>query len=230
MSDQHGRRARIAIVEDHLLQRRRTEEILSYSGAYEIVFSGETVPEFAQWSKETPRSRRPHILVLDLIVDRQPSASPAQVDAMIRGGLKVLVLSALASPSLVRKVLKAGVAGVVGKRDHEDDILAAVEAVLRGETWMTPELAAIIAGDPQRATLSLQEERTLVLYASGLSVEEIGVAMNISRETAKQYLNRVKKKYIAAGVQVRSKLDYARVAWAEGYLDPSLPDASGALP
>lgn len=54
-------------------------------------------------------------------------------------------------------------------------------------------------------------------------MEDVGEAMNISRETAKQYLDRVKRKYAEVGVTVRSKLDYGRVAWADGYLDPSFP-------
>ncbi|MBL3699989.1 response regulator transcription factor [Leucobacter luti] len=215
--------ARIAIVEDHLLQRTRTEELLRRAGAYEIVFSGESAPDFTRWAEATPRSGRPHLLLLDLMVDRRPSVSPAQVEVMVKAGLKVLVLSALASPTLVRQVVRAGVSGVVGKRDSEADILAAIAAVLSGAEWMTPELASVIAGDPDRPALSVQEERALVLYASGLSVDEIGAAMNIGRATAKQYLDRVKKKYASVGVPVRSKLDYGRVAWADGYLDPSLP-------
>ncbi|WP_104088591.1 response regulator transcription factor [Arthrobacter sp. GMC3] len=223
MTDHQIQRARIAIVEDHLLQRTRTEELLSRSGKYEVVFSGASAPEFTQWVGAAPMIERPHLLVLDLMVDRQPSVSPALVEVMVKAGLKVLVLSALASPLLVRRIVRAGVAGIVGKRDSEDDILAAVSAVLAGEEWMTTELASVIAGDPDRPSLSLQEERALVLYASGLSVDEVGVAMNIGRETAKQYLDRVKKKYASVGVPVRSKLDYGRVAWADGYLDPSLP-------
>ncbi|WP_291279800.1 hypothetical protein [Galactobacter sp.] len=219
-------KSRIAIVEDHLLQRARTEEILGGVAGHEVVFSGETLPEFVAWSATTPRERLPHLLVLDLMVDRQPSASPAQVAALVSAGLTVLVLSAMASPSLVRQIVQAGVSGVVGKRDSEQDILAAVAAALRGETWMTVELASVIAGDPGRPTLSIQEERALVLYASGLSVEQVGAAMNIGRETAKQYLDRVKRKYSEAGVPVRSKLDYGRIAWADGYLDPSLPDGT----
>lgn len=223
MSNGDKRKARVAIVEDHLLQRARTEELLTRSQNYEVVFSGETAPAFVRWAEATPREGRPHLLILDLMVNRQPSVDPAHVKMLVKAGLKVLVLSALASPSLVRQVVRAGVSGVVGKRDSEEDILAAVAAVLSGEEWMTAELASVIAGDPERPALSLQEERALVLYASGLSVEEVGAAMNIGRETAKRYLDRVKKKYASAGVPVRSKLDYGRVAWADGYLDPSLP-------
>ncbi|UOR01776.1 response regulator transcription factor [Leucobacter allii] len=213
---------RVAVVEDHLLQRARTEDLLRREPGFEIVFSGESAPDFVAWVQQAPRERRPHLLVLDLMVDRRPSVDVAVVEALLRAGLKIVVLSALASPPLVRGIVRAGVSGVVGKRDAEADILAAIRAVLRGEEWMTTELAAIIAGDPERPKLSVQEERALVLYASGLTIEQVASAMNIGRETAKQYLDRVKRKYRESGVPARTQLDLGRIAWSEGYLDPTL--------
>lgn len=216
-------RCRVAIVEDHTLQRTRTEELLREAGEFDIVFSGASAPEFVNWTRQVQRAARPHLLVLDLMVDRQPSVDPETVAALIDAGLRIVVLSALASPPLVRSVMRAGVSAIVGKSDSEADILAAMRAVLRGEEWMTTELATVIAGDPERPTLSIQEERALVLYASGLTMQEVAAAMNIGRETAKQYLDRVKRKYADVGMQVRSKLDYGRVAWQDGYLDPAQP-------
>ncbi|WP_053351292.1 response regulator transcription factor [Leucobacter musarum] len=212
---------RVALVEDHVLQRVRTEELLASQPEFAVVFSAASAPEFVAWVRDAPREQRPHLLVLDLMVDRQPSVDVALVEQLLAAGLKIVVLSALASPPLVRGIVRAGVTGIVGKRDSESDILAAVRAVLRGEEWMTTELAGIIAGDPERPKLSLQEERALVLYASGLTVEQVAAAMNIGRETAKQYLDRVKRKYSDAGLPVRSKLDLGRIAWSEGYIDPA---------
>lgn len=214
---------RVAIVEDHTLQRKRTEELIGRTGEFDVVFSGESAPEFLSWSKTAPRERRAQLLVLDLMVERQPSVDVRLVRAFLDAGLHIVVLSALASPPLVRSIVQAGVSAIVGKRDDEQDILAAIRAVLRGEEWMTTELATVIAGDPDRPRLSIQEERALVLYASGLTVQQVAEAMNIGRETAKQYLDRVKKKYAASGVSVRSKLDYGKIAWQDGYVDPSLP-------
>ena len=221
MNTQRQQLCRVAIVEDHTLQRTRTEELLRDAGEFELVFSGASAPEFVSWTKQVKRDERPHLLVLDLMVDRQPSVDPETVAALIAAGLQIVVLSALASPPLVRSVMRAGVSAIVGKSDTEADILAAIRAVLRGEEWMTTELATVIAGDPERPVLSIQEERALVLYASGLTMQEVAAAMNIGRETAKQYLDRVKRKYADAGMQVRSKLDYGRVAWQDGYLDPA---------
>ncbi|PII84862.1 hypothetical protein BMH25_03175 [Leucobacter sp. OLCALW19] len=182
------------------------------------------------WARSVPRERRPHLLVLDLMVDREPSVDVELVASLLAAGLRIVVLSALASPPLVRGIVRAGVSGIVGKRDSEADILAAIRAVLRGDEWMTPELASVIAGDPERPSLSVQEERALVLYASGLTVDQVGEAMNIGRETAKQYLDRVRKKYASVGIAVSSKLDFGRIAWVEGYLDPGFPAAAGLEP
>lgn len=215
---------RVAIVEDHVLQRARTEELLLRAGEFEVVFSGTSAPEFAGWLRAAPPDRRPHLLILDLLIERQPSVDIELVESLLKAGLRIVVLSALASPPIVRRIVQTGVTGIVGKRDSEDDVLAAIRAVLRGDEWMTGELAAIIAGDPSRPRLSVQEERSLVLYASGLTLDQVAAAMNIGRETAKQYLDRVKQKYTAAGIPVRSKLDLGRIAWTQGYVDPTSSD------
>lgn len=211
---------RVAIVEDHLLQRRRTEELLGGEDGLRVVHSCESMPQFLSWLSSTTVMERPHLLVLDLMVDRQPSVDPATVEALVNAGLRVLVLSALASPPLVKNIIRAGVGGVVGKRDSEEDIIAAVWAVLRRGEWMTTELASVIAGDPNRPSLSIQEERALVLYASGLTLDAVASSIGVKRDTAKQYLDRVKAKYAATGRPMSTKLDLGRAAWADGYVDP----------
>ena len=210
---------RVAIVEDHLLQRQRTEEILGAQAGMRVVHVAETLPEFVTWVDRTEPADRPHLLVLDLSVDRGPNASPEVVRDLVRSGMRVLVLSAMASPPLVREILRAGVGGVVGKRDSAEDLVAAAWAVIGRKQWVTPELAAVIAGDETRPALSDQEERALVLYASGLTLDAVAAALGVKRDTAKTYLDRVKTKYADAGRPVRSNVDLSRVAVADGYLD-----------
>lgn len=43
--------------------------------------------------------------------------------------------------------------------------------------------------------------------------------MNVTAHTAREYLDRVKAKYQKVGVALRSKLDFGRVAIADGYID-----------
>jgi DNA-binding NarL/FixJ family response regulator len=206
------------VVEDHLLQRRRTEELLESERAFRVVHSCETLAEHVRWLRTQKVDQRPHLLVLDLIVDRGEDVDPERVAGLVQAGIHVLVLSALASPPLVRRVIRAGASGVVGKRDPEADIIAAVWSVLGRRKWMTPELAAVIAGDEQRPKLSEQEERALVLYASGLTLDAVAASLGVKRDTARTYLDRVRDKYAASGRTVRSKADLTRVALTDGYL------------
>lgn len=224
VSRHHQRR--VAIVEDHLLQRRRTEELVSAQPGLRVVFSGETLPDFVTWLATIEEPARPHLLVLDLQVDRGESADPQTVRAVVNAGIRVLALSAMASPALVRQILRAGIGGMVGKRDQESAVIGAIWTVIGGGTWMTPDLASVMAGDPDRPKLSDQEERALVLYASGLTLDSVAEVLGVQRDTAKKYLTRVKAKYAAAGQPVRTKVDLNAVAQRDGYLDPTSPPSS----
>ncbi len=212
-------RSNIAVVEDHLLQRKRTEELVAAQPGLRTVWSGETLPEFLAWIDGVPEEDRPHLLLLDLMVERGPSATPEQIETVIRAGIRVLVISALASPALIRRVIRAGVSGVVGKRDSEADIVAAIWTALGRGHWVSPELASVIAGDENRPTLSDQEERVLVLYASGLTLDGVAEALGIKADTAKKYLSRVKIKYAAAGRPATTKLELNEVARQDGLLE-----------
>lgn len=217
----------VAIVEDHVLQRHRTAEILAGQPDLRVVATCASLPEFLAWLARTRSEDRPQLLVLDLGVDRGPGADPQAVARLVRAGLRVLVLSALTARSQVRAVLRAGVAGVVSKSDPEEHVLEAVWTVLGGREWTTPELAGAIAADATRPELSDQEERVLQLYASGLTLAMVATALGIRVETAKTYLARIRTKYAAVDRPARSKLELSRVATEDGYLsDPRQPACS----
>jgi DNA-binding NarL/FixJ family response regulator len=217
---------RVAVVEDHLLQRQRTVEVLDREAGLTVVRAEPTLPGLERWLSVTGPRLRPHLLVLDLTVDREPDADPQAVRRLVDSGMRVLVLSAMTSPQLVRSMLVAGVGGVVGKRDSEADLVAATWSVLRRSSWVTPELAAVMAGDADRPVLSVQEERALVLYASGLTLEETARSMGVRPDTAKKYLGRVKAKYAAVGRPVRTKVELNREAVRDSLLDPRRPPGS----
>ncbi len=208
----------VAVVEDHLLQRKRTEELVAAQPGLRLAWSGETLPAFLTWVQSVREEERPHLLLLDLMVERGPAATPEQIETVIRAGIQVLVISALASPALIRRVIRTGVGGIVGKRDSEADIVAAIWTVLGRGHWMSPELASVIAGDEQRPALSEQEERVLVLYASGLTLDGVAEALGIKADTAKKYLSRVKVKYADAGRPVTTKLELNEAARQDGLL------------
>jgi len=67
--------------------------------------------------------------------------------------------------------------------------------------------------------LSAQEKTVLIGYATGLTLAAAGRRAGIRPGTAKQYLDRVKRKYEQAGRPARTKLELAARAREDGLLN-----------
>jgi DNA-binding NarL/FixJ family response regulator len=166
--------------------------------------------------------RRAHVVLLDL--DLGDGTSPDSNVAAIRAaGPEVLVLSASDRPAAVRAAIQAGARGYALKSEQADQIRSAIKEVAAGRDWISPRLAYIFATDDTvgRPTLSHQERRALQLYATGLPMKSVAKKMAISEETVKQYLGRVRQKYIVAGRAAPTKLELYHRAVEDGHLPPT---------
>lgn len=82
----------------------------------------------------------PDLVVVDLSL---PASGGVNVVRRLFGrhpGLRVIVLSVHDEPAALSQALGAGAAGFVLKRTAALDLTAAVDAVLRGETYVSPAL------------------------------------------------------------------------------------------
>jgi DNA-binding NarL/FixJ family response regulator len=129
-------------------------------------------------------------------------------------------VSALGDASRIRPALAAGALGYVPKKAAGAVLLEAVEAALSGETYVSPDLAAVMMAGPDRPDLSVQESTALRLYASGLKLDAVARRMNVSSSTAREYLARVRRKYATVGRDVRTKTDLYAAAVKDGLIDP----------
>lgn len=214
---------RVAVIEDHRLQRIGLVHLLTGSGRHRTICSVETAAEFAAWLDVCPVEHRPHLAILDLRVERGPDVEIEFVRGLLASRIRVLVCSAFSNPQQVQRVLAIDAVNAVSKHDTPATVLSAIDATLRGDHWRTEALAHAPFLHPDRPKLSQQEVRALELYASGLSLAATAASMGIGRETAKQYVDRVRAKYAASGIPVHSQFDLARMAWNEGYLEHGLP-------
>lgn len=158
------------------------------------------------------------LAVVDL--DLGAAHSPAEVVARIlASGAEVLVISALAQPLLVAEVLALGARGYVSKRGNPVQLGAAVRGIAAGDEWISPEVATMIVGATGGpVVLSPQERRALVLYASGLTLDVVARRMGVARSTAKEYIDRVRRKYEEQGLRARTKTELHITARQQGLL------------
>jgi len=116
--------------------------------------------------------------------------------------------------------IRAGARGYVLKQEEAGELRAAIRAVAAGENWVSPRLAFIFATDDaqDRPALSAQETRTLRLYATGLPIKSVARRLGIGEETAKQYVRRVREKYVQANRAAPAKVDLYHRAVQDGHL------------
>jgi DNA-binding NarL/FixJ family response regulator len=82
----------------------------------------------------------PDLVVVDLSLPVSGNVNVVRSLFSLHPGLKVIVLSVHDEQAALSQALSAGAAGFVLKRTAAVDLTAAVEAVLRGETYVSPVL------------------------------------------------------------------------------------------
>jgi len=201
----------IAVIEDHPLALAGMNAVCASNSMWQVVHSGDSITDLLA-SKTAC-----NIVILDLELHGR-LVTVDQINELLDAGSRVLVVSALTSPTRIRNLLRAGVIGFVSKHEPQEVLLDAIHAAAVGEPWTSPDLAAILARDPLRPALSEQEERALSLYASGLKLQSVARIMEVQPSTVKEYIERIRAKYEAVGRRAPTKVHLARNAEEDGYL------------
>lgn len=207
-------RIRVVILDDHaLFHQALVAWLAANEPRIEVAYSGLDV------EASLAAAAGSDVVLLDLDLGPAAPPLPELVARFQEVDCRVLIVSALGSPRVVRQGLAAGALGYMSKREEPADLVIAIRAVADGVGFLTPEMAAILAEAPEDVpNLSIQELTALRLYASGMKLDSVARRMNVSPATAKEYLDRVRAKYAQAHRVVRSKSDMHRAALADGFL------------
>ncbi len=139
-------------------------------------------------------SLRPQIALLDL---RMPGPSGIEIARQVASGATAIVLyTGYGDRAQLTEALDAGVRGFVLKEAPMDDLARAIRTVARGETYVDPVLAGLLASGAggDLPDLTQREREVLRLLADGLSNEEIGKRLFISPETVRTHVRKAMDK------------------------------------
>jgi DNA-binding NarL/FixJ family response regulator len=208
--------ARLAILEDHALVREALTSRLHRSiPDATIVYQGSSLTDCMR----AIVTNGCDCIILDLNLGDGRSAE-SNVAAMVRTDIPVLVVSALATPAIIRTVFSLGVFGYIPKSGEPEEITDAVNAALAGETYTSSDAAAAIMSEVSTSVaLSEQERRAMVLYASGMKMRAVASTMGVTEGTAQEYIKRMRAKYDKAGTPLSTKTDIYRMAVSEGLME-----------
>ena len=208
--DEEQKTIRVIVADDHPIVRKGIVDELSRHSNVEILGEASNGDE----ALELSLTLMPDVLLLDISM---PGAKPAHVVRELNKlemHPRVLVLSAYDDLEYVLSMLSAGASGYMLKDEEPSTIAQGVLAVSKGETWLSPDIAASLVqhsiragGLSKRDELTARERDVLVLLAKGYTNEQIAETLFIAEGTVKNHVTHI---YDKLGVSSRAKA----VAWA----------------
>jgi two-component system nitrate/nitrite response regulator NarL len=145
------------------------------------------------------------VIILDLELGGQ--VVTRQVPGLAAAGRRIVAFSGHCDPAIVMAVLNGGAHAYVTKDEGRDHLVEAVLAAAADRPYVTRSQARAILADTRadRPALSAQERQALLLWFQGMSKASVGQRMSITENTVRQYINRARMKYAAAGRPAPSK-------------------------
>ena len=215
---------KVAVVDDHESVRLGLKAAFLEDG-YDFILAASNVDELI----EGLAGREVDVTVLDLSLGDGSSVTE-NVKRVQAAGSAVLVHSIADRVALVREALAAGAAGVIPKSSATKTVIAAAATVARGEVLNNLEWATAIDADRDfaKAQLGRREREILHLYASGLPLRNAAEQLGIGYSTAREYLDRIRVKYVEVGRPAPTKVDLLRRAVEDGILPGLDPDGGDA--
>ena len=208
---------RIVLADDHAVVRAGLKAVLGTARDMQVVGEASNGLEAVALAERLS----PDVIVMDLSMD-QMDGSAATKEIVAKGlPTRVLVLTMHAEEEYLVKVLEAGAAGYLVKSAADRELVDAVRTVARGDLFVRPGAARVLAKgltrkDPAKAEreqyekLTERERDVLRLVAEGYSAPEIGERLFISPKTVDTYKQRIHEKmglsHRAAYVQLALRL------------------------
>lgn len=206
---------RLLLVDDHPLVRDGLRARLSAVPGVEVVGEAGTAEEVVTQVVDS----EPTLLLMDVgMKDTNGIDLTAQLLARWPD-LQVLMLSMYDNPEYVQRALQAGARGYVLKDSPASEIIAAIEAVAAGGTFLSPSVSKrLFRNQAPRPVLSLREGQILSALAKGHSSKQIARDLDLSVRTVEAHRQNIKRKLDLPGQAelIKYAVEHAREHDAQG--------------
>lgn len=197
--------AKVGLVDDHPTALLGVSAIVNAQQSMRVVGTAGTVEALLSGGSSAD------IVILDLQL--ADGSSPREnIQAIHASGALVLIFTSGENPALVREAARAGAAGMLRKSESPERIINALTTALAGETVATPDWAAALVEDREfvQAQLTKREAQVLSACASGLTADQVGAELLVSRDTILDHLRRIRRSYAAVDRPAPTKVDLQR--------------------
>jgi two-component system nitrate/nitrite response regulator NarL len=213
---------RALIVDDHLLFAEAIRSTLESNGI-EVV----AVATDGAEAMRAVQDHRPDLALVDIgLPDQSGLALGKQILADFRD-TKVLAVSALDDPRVVKEAVRLGFSGYIMKETPVPRFVTSVLAAVDGQVVVPHRVAARVAGARTRREreagilseqLTPREKDVLELLVEGIDGDAIAERLGIARNTVRTHVQSILSK-----LQVHSRLEAAAFAVRHGIVESPRP-------
>ncbi|MCB1003402.1 MAG: response regulator transcription factor [Acidimicrobiales bacterium] len=192
---------RLMLADDHRMLREGLRRSMAEQG-FDMVGEARDGAE----AVELARVLQPDVILMDVTM---PELDGVEATRRVRSALphvKVVMLTMHADQDVLASAIRAGASGYLVKDCSTEEIAEAVRMTARGDTIISPRLAASMldevrridrpaAGTPdEERVVTRREEEVLQLIADGCSTPEVAERLYISQKTVKNHLASIYQK------------------------------------
>jgi DNA-binding NarL/FixJ family response regulator len=216
------KRIKVLIVDDHTLVRDGIRSLLELIANIEVVGEATNGKEALQKVEQLA----PDVVLMDLAM---PIMGGLEATRRIRKQFpqtKVLALTQYDDSEYVMPVIEAGASGFVTKMLAFSELTSAIQALYRGESYLSPSAAAHLVQEYQQKTevegekdpyqqLTDREREVLKLVAEGHTAREIADMLVVSPKTVEWY-----KTSLMSKLNIHNKTDLIKFAIRRAIITP----------
>ena len=185
-------KVRVLVADDHAIFRQGVISVIERQPGLEL--AGEAADGLE--AVRLAESLAPRLVVMDIAMPGLSGIEAASRILARRPEVGVIMLSVHTRKTFVMEALKAGAKAYLLKDSAWVELVKAMEAVLRGESYLDPAVTGLIIGEavktggPEAAAshgLTPRELQVLRLIVEGLSNREIAARLFVSPKTVENH-------------------------------------------
>ena len=190
---------KILLVDDHKMFREALRSMLEKEADVEVVGEVGDGREVLRVAGQT----LPEVVCMDVGMPGLNGIEATRRLVTSHPGIKVIGVSAFCDRRFVLEMLNAGAAGYVTKGEAGEELLRAIRAVRRHQTYLCPEVAAgvvdalrngsqdAVSSAPQ---LGSREKEVLQLLAEGCTSPQIATRLHLASSTVEVHRRNIMRK------------------------------------
>jgi DNA-binding NarL/FixJ family response regulator len=208
---------RILVADDHAIIRQGLCSLLEKQPDIEVV--GEVGD--GRKALESVQELNPDIVIMDISMPNLNGIDATRKIVERWQGIKVVALSIHSSRRFVTEMLKAGASGYILKECLFDELVKAMQTVLKGGIYLSPRITGVVVDDyvkrlsqeyqPEAPELTERQREVLQLLTEGKSTKQIALQLHVSAKTIESNRRNIMDK-----LEIHSVAELTKYAIREG--------------